>query len=109
MKFTFIETPTFTKRLFQIWDENEYLEFQELLLHDPQAGKVIVGSEGLRKIRYKTKGKGKSGGVRIIYFAALSRDIIVMLDVYSKSDKADLSKSELKELAREKRRVFEEE
>ena len=106
MKFTFIETPTFTKRLFQVWNEEEYMEFQEVLLNNPQAGKVIVGGEGLRKVRYKTKGKGKSGGVRIIYFAALSRDIIVMLDVYSKSDKADLSKSELRQLAEEKRRML---
>lgn len=103
MRLKFIETRTFTRKLFKIWDEGSYLDFQNDLLADPDLGDLIPGGDGLRKVRRRMAGTGKSGGVRIIYFWAVSRDIILMLDLYPKSKKADLTKHELKELVQLKR------
>ena len=103
MNLTFIETKTFTRKLFKIWDEESYLDFQNDLLANPDLGDLIQGADGIRKIRRRQPGRGKSGGVRIIYFWAVSRDIILMLDIYPKNEKADLTKQELKDLVAIKR------
>ena len=65
----------------------------------PDAGKVIPGSGGLRKLRVAAKGHGKRGGARVIYYVRVSRDIIWFLDLYTKGEKADLTKEEKKEIA----------
>jgi mRNA-degrading endonuclease RelE of RelBE toxin-antitoxin system len=65
---------------------------------NPQRGKVIRGSGGLRKIRWGISGKGKSGGVRIIYYWLLKKNIILMLLVYPKNEQDDLTSSQLKTL-----------
>ncbi len=62
-------------------------------------GVVIAGTRGLRKIRVRREGGGKRGGFRIIYFWIVRRDTILLLDVYAKSDRADLKESEKKKLA----------
>lgn len=103
MRLKFIETKTFTRKLFKIWDEASYLDFQNDLLADPDLGDLIPGGDGLRKVRRRMIGKGKSGAVRIIYFWAVTRDIILMLDLYPKNQKTDLTKQELKELVQWKR------
>lgn len=104
MFIRFIETKTFTRKLFKFWDEDSYLSFQNDLLANPDLGDLIQGGDGLRKIRRRGVGSGKSGGIRVIYFWAVSRDIILMLDLYPKNKKADLTKQELKELVDIKRR-----
>jgi DNA-binding transcriptional regulator YiaG len=62
---------------------------------------LIPKGGGLRKIRWRAKGKGKTGGVRIIYFWWVSEDQVLMLDIYPKNKKEDLSGDELKELKKE--------
>ena len=99
MQLTFIETKTFTRKLFKIWDENLYFELQDMLLENPNLGDLIPHGEGLQKVRWKAEGRGRRGGVRIIYFWAVRRDIILFLDVFPKNVKADLSRDELKSLA----------
>ena len=64
----FIETPVFTEEILQYLTDEEYREFQNILLIHPEAGKIISGSNGLRKIRWKLQGMGKRGGLRIIYY-----------------------------------------
>jgi hypothetical protein len=64
----------------------------------PDLGNIIVGSGGLRKFRWAAKGRGKSGGARVVYYWAVAPDTLLMLHVYSKSRKEDLTKDELKEL-----------
>jgi mRNA-degrading endonuclease RelE of RelBE toxin-antitoxin system len=64
----FIEATTFTKLLSQYLTDDEYRSFQFYLLQNPNAGDVVAGSGGVRKVRWSYQGKGKSGGLRIIYY-----------------------------------------
>jgi mRNA-degrading endonuclease RelE of RelBE toxin-antitoxin system len=63
---------------------------------NPEKGTIIRGSGGLRKLRWSIPGKGKSGGVRIIYYWAKPKEIILMLLIYSKKEQDDLSNEQLK-------------
>ena len=63
----FSESPTFTKAVQQILREEDYFELQDQLIDAPDAGDIIPGSKGLRKIRVASGGKGKRGGSRVIY------------------------------------------
>ncbi|HSF81159.1 MAG TPA: hypothetical protein VLA49_07990 [Anaerolineales bacterium] len=65
----FIEAPAFTKYLYDYLTDDEFIGLQGLLLRYPEAGKVIPGSGGVRKLRWAMTGKGKSGGVRVIYYS----------------------------------------
>ena len=93
-----VETTVFTKFIGQLMDDDHYRELQELLIENPEIGDLIQGSGGLRKIRWKLTGRGKRGGVRVIYYWAVSVDQIRMLYVYSKSDQENLTKDQLKVL-----------
>lgn len=64
----FIETSTFTKLIDTYLTDDEYLGLQSFLLKYPEAGKIVRGSGGVRKLRWAISGKGKSGGVRVIYY-----------------------------------------
>ncbi|MFC4527500.1 hypothetical protein [Dyella halodurans] len=64
----FIETPVFTRQISALVDDEDYAEFQRDLANDPEAGDVIPGTGGLRKIRMAAKGHGKRGGARVIYY-----------------------------------------
>jgi len=64
----FIETPIFTKLVTDLIPDDEYRKIQLALVLRPEAGKIIPGSGGLRKIRWKSGGSGKRGGLRLIYF-----------------------------------------
>ena len=91
-----IETTIFTKRIRSLLTEEEYRNLQNELILNPEKGKVIRGSGGLRKIRWGISGRGKSGGVRIIYYWILKKDTILMLLVYPKNEQDDLTSSQLK-------------
>jgi mRNA-degrading endonuclease RelE of RelBE toxin-antitoxin system len=95
-----VETKIFTKQILVLLDSEEYRDFQNFLANDPAFGKVIKGSSGLRKIRWKTKSKGKSGGIRIIYFWVDMKDTILLLYAYSKSERDDLSPNQIKILSK---------
>ena len=90
-----VETTVFTKLISQLMDDDQYRELQGLLIEYPESGDLIQGSGGLRKIRWKLAGRGKRGGVRIIYYWAVSADQIRMLYVYSKGDQENLTKDQL--------------
>jgi len=64
----FIETPIFTKLVIELLSDDSYAELQQMLLLRPDAGDVIPGSGGLRKVRWRIAGQGKRGGLRIIYY-----------------------------------------
>lgn len=95
----FIETDIFTRRIREILTDDEYGALQESLAKKPDAGKVIQGAEGLRKFRWRSGGKGKRGGARIIYYWYL-KNVIYMVYVYKKSEAEDLSREQLKILVR---------
>ena len=91
-----IETPIFTKKINSLLTDEEYHKLQNELVLNPEKGKIIRGSGGLRKIRYGVSGRGKSGGVRIIYYWIMKRDIILMLLIYPKNEQDNLTPSQLK-------------
>lgn len=94
-----IETPIFTKKISDILSDEEYSELQWALLINPQAGKVVPGGAGLRKLRWAVSGKGKRGGLRIIYYLYLEDEEIYMLLPYRKSEQEDLTKDQIKILS----------
>ena len=95
-----IETPIFTKQLFSSLSDDEYRLFQAALLERPDAGKVIPGGGGLRKLRWRLKGRGKSGGARVIYYWFTARETILLLFMYPKNVQENLTQDQLKQLKR---------
>ncbi len=81
----FIESRVFTKLIGNYLSDDEYSELQEHLLSHPGAGPIIRGSGGVRKLRWSVQGKGKSGGVRVIYYIP-DGDSFWMLTIYSKGE-----------------------
>ena len=63
-----IETPIFTKKITEILSDEKYSELQWALIINPEVGKIIPGATGLRKVRWGLPGKGKRGGLRVIYY-----------------------------------------
>jgi hypothetical protein len=100
-----IETSIFTRQVRNLLSDEEYRELQTALVNHPSAGSLLVGSAGLRKLRWITKGKGKRGGSRIIYYWAVTQEQLLMLFVFRKSERADLTHEQLKTL----RKIVEEE
>jgi len=101
MNRTFVETPWFTERLKARLDDEAYRAFQNELLANPQRGQTMGGCGGLRKIRFgdPSRGKGKRGGVRIIYLHTPEAFRIDLIDIYGKDEKEDLTAAEKKVLA----------
>lgn len=93
-----IETPVFTKRVNEILDHEEYRKLQIQLVHNPECGSIVQGSGGIRKIRWLGSGRGKRGGSRILYFWFNKDDVLLMLFIFKKNEKDDLSKTQLKTL-----------
>lgn len=94
----FVETPTFTKRILALMDDESYGALQMHLAERPDDGDIIRGSGGLRKIRWAARGRGKRGGVRVIYYWWVAKNRISMLFVYPKNEMDDLSATQLKQL-----------
>jgi mRNA-degrading endonuclease RelE of RelBE toxin-antitoxin system len=94
----FIETPNFSRAILKLLSDDDYRRLQNALLQMPELGNIISGSGGIRKFRWAAKGHGKSGGARVIYYWDATTDTILMLGVYSKSHKKDLTQEEIKEL-----------
>ncbi len=106
---TFVETSDFSKWRMRFLSDEDYAQLQDALSTTPQLGDVMPGCGGLRKLRIRDRKrqKGKRGGARIIYLSIPEADQFLMLDVYGKNEKDDLSaadKKELRELARAYRR-----
>ncbi len=97
----FIETKLFTKLLPEYLTDEDYRAFQWYLFLNPEVGDLVRGSGGVRKIRWATKGKGKRGGVRIMYYWKKSNDEIWLLTLYSKSEKDAIPGQILKKIAKE--------
>ena len=95
----FIETTLFTKLLSSYLSDDDYRGLQSYLLQKPDAGDIVRASGGVRKIRWAVQGKGKSGGVRVMYYWKKSDQEIWMLTIYSKSERATISGQLLKQIA----------
>lgn len=96
--YSFRETKNFTRKVIKLLSDEEFDIFQWLLLQYPESGSLIPHGGGIRKVRSPAKGKGKRGGARVIYFFAVGKDKIFLLDIYSKNEKTDLTLPELNDL-----------
>ena len=94
----FVETSVFTRECKSLLTDDEYKEFQTHLLLDPEAGSIIVGTGGCRKVRWARQGTGKSSGIRAIYYSYNPAGRLYMLLVYPKSEKDSLSAAEKNQL-----------
>jgi hypothetical protein len=97
---TVVETSLFQRQWPLYWTEEERGDFASFLAADPEVGVVIKDSGGIRKIRWKRKGTGKSGGVRVIYFVKNEVEEVVLLTLYAKSETDNIKAAELKEIRR---------
>jgi len=92
------ETSVFTKQITGLISDEDYRDLQRVLVVNPLAGAMIKNSGGLRKIRWRIAGKGKSGGIRVIYYYVTANSKIFMLVAYEKSKKDDLTQKQLASL-----------
>jgi mRNA-degrading endonuclease RelE of RelBE toxin-antitoxin system len=97
----FIEAPLFSKYVYEYFSEEEYRALQWSLLHHPEAGDLIPGSGGLRKIRWSLKAQGKRGGTRIIYYYKSHAGQIWLLTVYAKNEIENIAPGILKKIKEE--------
>jgi mRNA-degrading endonuclease RelE of RelBE toxin-antitoxin system len=102
----FLETSVFTRAVVEFLDDEEYRSLQLSLLLRPDLGSAIRGTGGLRKLRWSIKGRGKRGGVRVIYFWDEPSETFYMLYVYRKSAQEDLTTEQRKTLSRLVREEF---
>ncbi len=99
MAMIFIETSIFTKILSDYLNDEEYRGLQTYLMQKPDAGDLVRGSGGVRKVRWAPEGRGKSGGVRVIYYWKRPDHEIWMLTIYSKSEQSTIPGHVLKQIA----------
>jgi len=102
----FVETSVFTRVVRRYLDDEAYRALQVALLLRPEQGPVIAGSGGLRKLRWATPGRGKRGGLRVIYYWAAAEEAFYLLYAYAKNDQGDLTQAQVRELARLVREEF---
>lgn len=93
-----IETPIFTKLITNMMSDDEYKELQEALVIRPDQGTIIKNSGGLRKIRWSLDGRGKSGGVRIIYYWMTEDEQLYMMYIFPKNSQENLTDVQTKAL-----------
>ena len=86
-----LETHAFTRRIVELLSDEHYAQLQADLVARPDAGRLIRGTGGLRKIRWAAKAHGKRGGVRVIYSWYVRGEQLLMLLVYPKDEQDDLS------------------
>ena len=98
---SFIETKLFTKIVGDYLSDSEYAELQEALRENPELGPVIRGTGGVRKVRWRQHGRGKRGGVRVIYYAKVKDGVIWMLTLYAKNEAESIPASVLRKIKEE--------
>ena len=98
---TIVETALFSRLWPDYWTEDERAEFAAYLAANPDAGDVIQGSGGCRKVRWARAGTGKSGGVRVIHFNRPARGEIVLLLICAKSARDSIGADVLRKIVKE--------
>lgn len=98
---TFVETRLFTSLVGQYLSDDEYAALQQTLTANPDAVDVIRGSGGVRKLRWGIAGRGKRGGVRVIYYLRSRQGEVWMLTLYAKNEADSIPGHVLRELKEE--------
>jgi mRNA-degrading endonuclease RelE of RelBE toxin-antitoxin system len=93
--FTVVETPTFQKQADKVWSAAQRHAFIDWIASNPTAGDVIAGADGARKVRWGAQGRGKRGGVRVIYFNLNAEGLLVLVAVYAKAERDNLPAHEI--------------
>lgn len=99
--FTFVETRLFTRLVGEYLSDQEYADLQAALAENPELGDVIPGSGGVRKLRWAVRGRGKRGGVRVIYFVRTRQGVIWMLTIYAKNVAENIPPQTLRKIREE--------
>ena len=97
----FIEAPKFTELVKEHLSDDEYAALQWMLLERPDAGPIVPGSGGVRKLRWGLRGRGKRGGIRVIYYWKTADDEIWLLTLYAKNVQGNIPAHLLKQIAQE--------
>ena len=97
----FIEAPKFTELVKEHLSDDEYAALQWMLLERPDAGPIVPGSGGVRKLRWGLRGRGKRGGFRVIYYWKTADDEIWLLTLYDKNVQGNIPAHLLKQIAQE--------
>jgi putative component of toxin-antitoxin plasmid stabilization module len=95
----FVELTPFIAFRTEQWSDEDLRSLQDFLLATPDAGDVIPGGSGLRKLRWSAQGRGKRGGARVIYYRHVPKECIYLICAYVKSAQADLTRDQIKALA----------
>ena len=104
-----IETSTFTRQMTALLSDEDFGEFQSRLAANPGLGALIKGGGGIRKIRLAVGSRGKRGGARVIYYWAVRKDLILLLYAYAKNVSADLTPTQVAQLAKVVKEEFRDE
>jgi hypothetical protein len=101
-RLQFVEAPAFSRYREEYLDDEGFRQLQQVLAANPEEGDLIPGAGGVRKLRWADtrRGKGKRGGLRIVYYCFLSDEEIWLLTLYGKNEASDLSKDEKTQLKR---------
>ena len=95
----FVRLPSFEKTAADLFSEADILELEMLLVAQPDAGDLIPGGRGLRKLRRPAKGHGKRGGARVIYYHVTRQNILLLIVAYAKNEKEDLDRKQIQILS----------
>jgi len=98
---SFVETRLFTKLVLAYLNDEEYGALQQAMAQDPNAGPVIPGSGGVRKLRWAAPGRGKRGGYRVIYYVKRADGVIWLLTIYPKNVAEDIPVHVLRQIRKE--------
>jgi hypothetical protein len=98
---TFVETKLFTGLVLDYFSDDEYAALQNAIIANPEAGDMIRGSGGVRKLRWGVGGRGKRGGVRVHYYLRLRRSLVWMLTMYAKNEADSIPGPVLKKIKEE--------
>jgi len=93
-----IATATYEKQVRKLLPAVDRTEMEDAIAANPEAHPVVAGTEGVRKARWSRPGMGKRGGVRLIYYFWMESDAVVLITIYAKNEKEDLSDADKKEI-----------
>ena len=99
--FTFVETQLFSRLVYEYLSEDDYSRLQRHLVTWPMSGDVVPGTGGVRKIRWAAKGRGKRGGVRVVYVARVAKEVIWLLTIYAKNEAGGIPANVLRRIREE--------